>query len=64
MRKSSSWTEAQDAEFRRLVAMGYSAVRLHVHFKRPMSFILGRARVLGLTLKKPSRLPAIERSAG
>jgi hypothetical protein len=64
MRRSPTWTEAHDAEFRHLVQMGYSAARLHVHFHRSMVFVLGRAKVLGLTIKKPSRLPANERAKG
>jgi hypothetical protein len=64
LRKSSLWAEAHDAELRRLVAMGSSAARLHVHFKKPMVNILKRARALGLTIKKPTRLRSSERISG
>jgi hypothetical protein len=63
MRKSPTWTEEHEADFIRLVKLGYSAARLHVHFKRPIAFLLARAKGLGIVIKKPDRLPSQERSA-
>jgi hypothetical protein len=61
VQKSPLWTDAYDAELRRLAEKGYSMARLHIHFKRPGAFISGRARALGMTIKKPARLPPEER---
>jgi hypothetical protein len=64
LRRSPPWTEADDAELRRLAQAGYSLVRMHLRFQRPSPFLAARLRTLGLQLKKPSRLPADQRFRG
>jgi hypothetical protein len=61
MQKSPPWTDEYDSELRRLAEKGYSMTRLHIRFKRSRGFIVGRARALGMTIKKPARLPPEER---
>jgi hypothetical protein len=62
MRKSPKWTDQHEAELIRPAKLGYSAARLHVHFKRPIAFLAARAKRLGIVIKKPDRLPPRERS--
>ena len=52
-----------EADLIRLAKLGYSAARFHVHFKRPIAFLIARAKRLGVVIKKPTRLPSRERSA-
>jgi hypothetical protein len=60
-RKSTVWTEEEDAELRRLAEAGYSANRLSVHFRRKLASVVNRSRLLGLTLKKLPRLQSDHR---
>jgi hypothetical protein len=56
------WTKADDEVLRQLAERGYTATRLRLAMKRPLSFLTRRARHLGIIVKKPQRLPASERT--
>jgi hypothetical protein len=63
MRKTTTWTAQHEADLIWLAKLGYSAARLHVLFKRPIAFLIARAKRLGVVINKPTRLPYRERSA-
>jgi hypothetical protein len=58
------WSDESDAELRRLAERGYTILRLCIAMKRPVNFLKKRATELGVTVRKPQRLPANERSFG
>jgi hypothetical protein len=58
------WSDQNDAELKRLAERGYSFGRLSVAMKRPVAFLSRRVIALGISVKKPQRLPFKERSYG
>jgi hypothetical protein len=62
--RAPPWTDKDDVVLRRLAERGYTVTRLCIAMKRPAGVLKARAKALGISLKKPQRLPSSERGLG